>query len=249
MSRTSSSPAFDAFRTALATDSGLRGELERALDLNVNRVNPSDPGGRFISGGAVEWILAAAAYKAGVISIPGGHSAKGFDLRDLLAQARGLWSVKNQTSASKSEYRLTNGLGGAGNGFTEPTVFLSPHLPGVVFVDPAAHPETVANARKKPDAWVISFRHIAQHAQNHPECVAACRLPVNPGTGTHDPGMDYTQELLAPEHFPRLSTLFREAKPASGSLVTELKDLVALKESGAISEDQFTALVASLTKG
>ncbi len=110
----------------------------------------------------------------------------------------------------------------------------------------------MANARKKPDAWVIGFRHIAQHAQDHPpECVAACRLPVNPpGTGTHDPGMDYTQELLAPpEHFPRLSTLFREAKPASGSIVTELKDLVALKESGAISEDQFTALVTSLTKG
>lgn len=244
---TSGSPAFDKFRNALQGDSGLRSELEAALDLNVNRVNPSDRAGRFISGGAVEWILAATAYKAGVVTVPGGHSANGFDLQDLLNQARGLWSVKNQTSANKSPYRLTNGLGGAGLGFVEPTVFLSPHLPGITFVDPATHEHTVEQARAKKDAWEIAFRSIAEHAEAHPECVAVCKMPVNPKSGTHDPGMDYTKELLSPERFPRLSTLFKDATPASSSLTTELQTLIAMKEAGSLTDDQFTAAVAKVT--
>lgn len=246
MTRSSGSPAFDNFRDALHRDAGLRSELERALDLNVNRVNPSDPGGRFISGGAVEWILAATAYKAGVLSVPGGHSARGFDLRDLLAQARGLWSVKNQTAARATEYRLTNGLGGAGGGFLEPTVFLSPNLPGIVFVDPQVHAETSAMAKAKPDAWVIPFRVIAAHAEARPECVASCSMPVNPKTGTHDPGMDYTRGLLAPEHFPRLSSLFRDATPPKASFTDELRTLVAMRDAGTISEEQFDAMITTI---
>ena len=243
----SGSDAFDKFRATLDRDAGLRGELEAALDLNVNRVNPSDPGGRFISGGAVEWILAATAYKAGIVSVPGGHSARGFDLQDLLNAARGLWSVKNQTSPKKSAYRLTNGLGGAGLGFVEPTVFLSPHLPGVVFVDPVAHPETTGKAEQLSDAWVIGFRHIAAHAADHPECVARCKLPANPGTGTHRPDMDYTEGLLSPERFPRLSTLFREAKPPSSSLTQDLQDLIAMKNRGELTDELFEALVRKMT--
>lgn len=246
MTRSSGSAAFDDFRDALHHDPGLRSELERALDLNVNRVNPSDPGGRFISGGAVEWILAATAYKVGVLSVPGGHSARGFDLRDLLAQARGLWSVKNQTAAKAADYRLTNGLGGAGGGFVEPTVFLSPNLPGVVFVSPYLHTDTVAMAKEKPDAWVIPFHAIADHAKAHPECVATCSMPVNPKTGTHDPGMDYTRSLLSPEHFPRLSSLFRDATPPKASLSDELRALVVMRDAGTISGEQFDAMIAKI---
>ncbi|MEG3615570.1 hypothetical protein [Isoptericola haloaureus] len=246
VSLSSGSKSFDQLRDALAGDSGLRAELENALDLNVNLVNPSDPGGRFISGGAVEWILAATAYRVGILSVPGGHQARGFDLRDLLNEARGLWSVKNQSSSSKSEYRLTNGLGGAGAGFIEPTVFLSPHLPGITYVDPTVHQEVAARAVKRSDAWVIRFKAIAEHAQSHPECVALCRIPTNPKTGNHDPGMDYTQELLAPARFPRLSGLFQDANPPTASVMGEIRDLIAMKDAGQITDSQFDILVRKM---
>lgn len=242
----SGSPAFDALRDALVRDSGLRSELEAALDLNVHRVNPSDRALRFGSGGAVEWILAATAFTAGVLSVPGGHNANGFDLRDLKADAKGLWSVKNATAPSKSDFRLTNGIGGAGAGFTEPVVFLSPHLPGLTFVDPMIHRDVAARVKAVADATVLSFRAVADHADAHPECVAPCRMPRNPGTGLDDPWMSYVEDLLSPNRFPRLSTLFAAAKPAASSLAGELQALVAQRDAGNISAEQFDVLVRRL---
>lgn len=242
----SGSDAFDKFRDALVSNKSIHRELERALDLNVHRVNPSDRAGRFISGGAVEWILAATAYKAGVLAIPGGHGANGFDLRDLLEDARGLWSVKNSTTDKKSAYRLSNGLGGGGAGFVDATVFLSPHLPGIVFGDPDVHTRLAAQQQEKGDAVVLPFAAVAGHAEAHPECVAKCDMPVNPGTGTHDAGMDYVENLLTPEHFPDLSGLFVAAKPVAGTLVSELQVLVDKRDAGAITEAQFDELVRKI---
>lgn len=51
MPRSSRSTGLDDFRTVLATGAGLCNRLERALDVNVNWVNPSDPGGRLWSKG------------------------------------------------------------------------------------------------------------------------------------------------------------------------------------------------------
>src|ERR1700756_3616646 len=114
MTTGSGSAAFDAIRSVMETSPALRAELENALDLNVRRVNPTDRANRFGSGAAVEWILAAVAYATGLLPVPGGHNANGFDLRDIREGARGLWSVKNQTKSG--EWRITNGLGGAGGG-------------------------------------------------------------------------------------------------------------------------------------
>lgn len=247
MNATSSgSPAFDSLRDALANDRGLHAEFEAALDLNVQLVNPSDRAGRFISGGAVEWILAATAFKAGVLSIPGGHNANGFDLRDLLNDAKGLWSVKNATQAKKSSFRLTNGIGGAGAGFIDATIFLSPHLPGLTFVDPKIHVEIIQHVLVMSDATVLPFWAVADHAIAHPECVVPVHMPVNPGTGTHDAGMNYVEDMLNPARFPRLSTLFAAAKPAGGSVAQELQSLVAQRDAGNISAEQFDLLLSRL---
>lgn len=240
----SGSEAFDALRGALERDANLRGELEAALDLNVRRVNPTDRANRFGSGAAVEWILAAAAYAAKILTIPGGHNANGFDLRDLREDARGLWSVKNTTK--RSDFRMTNGIGGAGAGFVDPVVFLSPALPGITFVDPHRHSEVTAQVVIKPDATVLPFRVVEEHARRHPECVAPCRMPGNPGTGTNDPWMDYVESLLSADRFPQLSRLFAASKPVAGTLTSELQELVAQRDAGNISADQFDLLIRRL---
>jgi len=243
--QSSGSKAFDALRDVLVANPSLRSELEASLDLNVRRVNPTDRANRFGSGAAVEWILAAVAYSAGILSIPGGHNANGFDLTDLRAQARGLWSVKNQTK--RGEYRLTNGLGGGGAGFVEPTVFLSPALPGLVFVDPEVHPETAGMAIRKSDAVVLPFNAVEVHAKVlHPECVAACKMPTNPGTGIEDPWRNYIEDLLSADRFPQLSRLFVESRPPKGSFAGDLQALVAMKAKGEISPEQFDMLLNKL---
>ncbi len=242
----SGSRAFDRLRDALVSDPALRYEVEASLDLNVRRVNPSDRANRFGSGAAVEWILAAAAFSAGVLTVPGGHNTNGFDLRDLLEEARGgLWSVKNQTK--RGAFRISNGIGGGGRGLVDPTVFLSPALNGITFVDPDRHPETVAATVVQPDAVILPFAALREHAERHPECVANCRMPTNPGTGVDDPWLDYVASLLSPERFPRLSTMFVQSKPASRSFSDEIVRLAALRDDGAITTQQFAELISKLT--
>lgn len=240
----SGSAAFDDLRRALASNAGLRSELEAALDLNVRRVNPTDRANRFGSGAAVEWILAAAAFSAGVLSIPGGHNANGFDLRDLREDARGLWSVKNQTK--RGEWRITNGLGGSGGGFVEPTIFVSPSLPGLTFVDPRLHRDVADQVVVKSDAVTLPARAVEGHAAARPECVVLCSMPSNPGTGREDPWMDYVENLLSVGRFPQLSQLFVASKPVSGTLTSELRALVAMRDSNQITAEQFDLMVRHL---
>lgn len=242
---TSGSTAFDKLRDALASTPALRSEVEAALDLNVRRVNPTDRANRFGSGAAVEWILAAVAYATGALSVPGGHNANGFDLRDLRNDARGLWSVKNQTK--RGEWRITNGLGGSGGGFKDATIFVAPSLPGLTFADPAVHRALAAQVVVKSDAVTLPAKAVEEHAAAHPECVAPCAMPTNPGTGTEDPWMDYVENLLAPDRFPRLSRLFVASKPPTGTLASELQSLIAMRDLGQITPEQFNALINKLT--
>lgn len=237
--QSSGSTNFDALRSALAGQPGLRAELESALLLNVQRVNPTDRANRFGSGAAVEWILAAAAFSSGVVSVPGGHNLNGFDLRDVRDRARGLWSVKNQTR--RGDFRISNGLGGGGRGFVEPTLFLSPSLPGIVFVDPALHPDVALQARETGDAVVLPFGAILRHAEARPDCVARCNMPSNPGNGQFDPWMNYVRDLLSADRFPLLAQLFVAAAPRSSDLTDQIRSLVALRESSALSEEQYQA--------
>lgn len=244
MSPGSGSPAFDAIKAVMATSPALRAELENALDLNVRRVNPTDRANRFGSGAAVEWILASVAYATGLLAVPGGHNANGFDLRDIRDGARGLWSVKNQTKSG--DWRITNGLGGAGGGFKDPTIFVSPALPGLTFVDPRIHVETSAKAVQKADAVILPARALIDHALGHPECVADCRMPTNPRTGAEDPWMNYVEDLLAPDRFPQLSALFVASKPVAGTLTSELQQLIAMRDAGTITPEQFDLMLSRL---
>jgi hypothetical protein len=143
------------------------------------------------------------AYQAGTLSVPGGHNADGFDLQTLRDRVRGLWSVKNTTKASR--FRLTNGMSGAGRGFTEPVILLSRALPGLTFAHPDAHSDIAATVQQKDD-------HICLPARD-------------------DPWMDYVKSLLEPQRFPRLSKLFPDAAPRQRSLANEITELAKLSAS------------------
>ena len=195
----------------------MRSELESALRINVDRVNPSDQGNRFVTGGATEWIIAAAAWSLGILTMPAGHSARGFDLVDLQDRARGLWSVKSTTVDNASAFRISNGLGGGGRGLADPTLFLRPkRLPGIVFVDPTVHTWVAASVQPKADAVQLPFAAVRDHAAAHPECVAPLVVPENSGRGKENPFLQYTQTILTPEQFPRLSDMFVAARPVRG---------------------------------
>lgn len=243
----SGSEPFDRLRDMLARDSALHAEVEAALRLNVDRVNPTDQGNRFVVGGAVEWIIAAAAWAAGALSLPGGHSQRGFDLMALQGAARGLWSVKSQSAAKRSAFRITNGLGGAGRGFAEPTVFVSPNLPGLVLIDPVQHAEVASRAQQKKDAVVLPFGAVLAHAIANPACVAPLSAPANEGRGRENPFLAYSQTILTPDRFPRLSTMFGAAKHSSGTVTDEVMRLLALRDTGTITPSQFDDLLAQVT--
>ena len=238
----SGSASFDALRDGLARDVGVRHELEGALRLNVDRVSPSDRGNRFIVGGAVEWLVAAAAWSLGVLTLPGGHGANGFDLVDLQDAARGMWSVKSQSSSKKAAWRITNGLVGSGRGLTEPTVFVSPQLPGLVFVDPDRH-AAAGETYDARDAVMLPFAAVLSHALANPECVAPLDAPVNEGRGRENPFLAYAETIATPERFPRLSAMFQAAKPRATGVAGDVAALVAMRDSGMITDEEFHGLV------
>jgi hypothetical protein len=240
----SGSKEFDLLRAKVQSDLNLRGELEYALALNVKRVDPSDRANRFGSGAAVEWIVAATAYSAGILTMPAGHNSNGFDLRDMRNLAKQLWSVKNQTK--RGDFRISNGMGGSGKGFVDPVVFLSPALPGITFADPLIHVDLASKSRETGDAVILGFADVLAHATNHPECVARCALPENDHTGKHDPWMDYVKSLLEPARFPNLAQMFRDAAPSNATVSSEIERLAGLRDNGAISNEQFDELIRKL---
>jgi hypothetical protein len=244
---TSGSSQFDLLRRHLETQPTVRREMENAFAFLLARANPSDRAARFVVGGAVEWIVAAAAWSAGVLTNPAGHNANGFDLADLLDDAKGLWSIKFSAAPSPGDFRLTNGIGGAGKGFVEPTIFVHRKLGGLVYIDPVLHPEVVAEAIQKSDAVTLPFKVVARFATEHPECVAVVEVPVNEGQAANDP-FAFVKELLAPAHFPNLAKVFLDADPVSLPVSEELKSIAVLHADGMLSDEERTLAIAKLLR-
>lgn len=245
----SGSAEFDALRRHLLDNRAVRSEVESALQVLIDRVNPSDRGARFVVGTAVEWILAAAAWEAGVLATPGGHSVNGHDLEDIERSAKGMWSVKSSFRNTSSSFRITNGLGGAGRGLTDPTVFLHPRLPGAVLVHPDVHTGVADKVVAKSDGTDLGFRWIAEHATAHPECVIELIMPVNEGRGREDAALLFTKGLLTVSRFPRLSRVFSDNAAQPESLASEISRLAALRDSGDLNDDEYQAAKARLLRG
>lgn len=242
---TSGSAEFDRLRDHLAANPTVRKEMENAFAFLLARANPSDRAARFVVGGAVEWIVAAAAWSANVLTVPGGHNANGFDLTDVLSQAKGLWSIKFGSQKSPGDWRLTNGLGGAGKGFVEPTIFVHKKLGGLLYIDPAQHPDVVAQVVNDGDAAKLAFRITLEFAAAYPECVAAVDVPVNEGQAAYDP-YAFIKDLLAPSTFPNLARVFVDATPVPKSVSDEIRQLTELRDSGVLSEAQLKLAIDKL---
>lgn len=242
---TSGSDAFDKLRDHLAANPTVRKEAENAFAFLLARANPSDRAARFVVGGAVEWIVAAAAWSAKVLTIPGGHNANGFDLTDVLNQAKGLWSIKFGSQKSPKDWRLTNGLGGAGKGFVEPTIFVHKKLGGLLYIDPAQHPSVVAKVVSAGDAAKLAFKVTLEFAAAHPECVAVVDVPINEGQAANDP-YAFIKDLLSPATFPNLAKIFVDATPVPKSVSDEIRQLTELRDSGVLTDAQLTLAIDKL---
>lgn len=245
----SGSEGFDRLRAHLLHDREVRREIEFAFSSLLTAANPSDRGLRFLFGNGAEWIMATAAWSAGVLTAPQGHNADGFDLADLMDNAKGLWSVKASASRSSSQIRLKNFMGaGKDADWTEPTLFVGPYLRGAVLVDPRQHPEVKAAVRHKSDALVLSGTAVKAFAADNPANHAVFDVKENTGGVAADP-FTFIKSVITPEHFPRLSKPFLAAEPKKvlSNEVEQITQLSALRQNGELTDEQFKRLVAKIT--
>lgn len=245
----SGSIEFDHLKRAMATDQALRREVEFAFSSLLSAANPTDRGLRFLFGNGAEWIMAAAAWNAGVLVAPQGHNQNGFDLGDLLDQSRGLWSVKASASAASSQIRLRNFMGsGEAATWNEPTLFVSPYLAGAVLVDPTIHADVHDQVVQKRDAIVISAGVIKRFAEAHPANLIPFDVALNTGQSSYDP-YAFIKSIITPEHFPKLSKPFVASSPVSASTaIDEVSKLAELRTSGVLSQEQFDQAFSKLMR-
>lgn len=247
MATSSGSAEFDALRDHLLGNREVRREVEFAFSALLTAANPTDRGLRFLFGNGAEWIMAAAAWSAGVLAAPAGHNANGFDLADLLASAKGMWSVKASASISTGDVRLKNFMGdGSGAAWTEPTLFVGPYLRGAVFVDPSLHHDVSGRVRRSSDALVLGGGVVKMFASAHSENFVPFDVAVNQGGSANDP-YAFVKSLLKPEHFPVLSRPFRESEPVrDSSMVEEIRRLVELRDQGVLEDALFKRALEKL---
>jgi len=237
----SGSASFDALKEAFEADPQLRSETEALLRLVLETYNPSNPGIRFVTGGIAEWVIAFAAYAAGVVMLPEGHGAVGIDLKAVFGAVQEEWSCKSSTQPKATSFRISNGLGGSGKGFVDPTIFLAPALPGLVFAHPNVHPDVASSQQVKADAVTMPLRAIAEHATAHPECVIEMKIPHNQGRGSTDATFEAVKLLVAGHGFPLLGKLLKDANPVQSSVADELARLRKMLADGSISQEIYEA--------
>jgi hypothetical protein len=244
----SGSPEWDKLRRAVIADSQLRTEIEWLLQLSIETYNPTDRGVRFITGSIGEWLMAFAAYAAGILAIPEGHNANGHDLRGVIDNSRGLWSIKSSYSRG-GNFGVSNGQGGPGPGMTGPTVFWSPEFPGMVLVVPDEHSDVKAQEKKRSDQTQLAKSVVLAHAAAHPECVIPCNIPENQGLATKDPGYEAVKLIVQSGPFKRLRKMIDDADSSpDNSVVNQLLELQKMLSEGKLSQEMYEAAVLRVTK-
>lgn len=245
---TSGSPEFDKLKEHLQTNPTVLGEVQQAFSALVNAANPKDRGARFLYGGGAEWILASAAWSAGILSAPAGHNQNGFDLADLLEKAEGLWSIKASASTSPREIHLRNYDTDAGRqrGWTDPTIFVAAYLGGALYVDPRMHTSVSDKVFVKDGALRLKWKPLTEFRDNNPDNFVEIHIENSDNALPYD-GASFAQSILEPKHFPHLSKPFLAAAPTStATLVDAIANLAALKEAGALTEEQFQQALANV---
>lgn len=243
----SGSIEFDRLKKHIDSNLAVKREVEFAFSALLTKANPSDRAARFVFGGGAEWILAAAAWDAGVLTAPAGHNADGFDLRDLLDKSRSLWSVKASASNSSSQIRLINFLGdGANAAWGEPTLFVGPYYGGAVLIDPNEEPEIRSLVRRSGDALLLAGGVPKRYAQENPQNWIRFEVAVNDGSSISD-DFAFIRSLLDPVHFPSLAKPFLASDPVTTTnRVQEIEKLAKLRDMGVLNDEQFEKAVNSI---
>ncbi|MCP4512268.1 MAG: hypothetical protein GY826_38365 [Fuerstiella sp.] len=119
----------------------------------------------------------------------------------------------------------------------------------MVFVHPDIHTDVKDAEIPKKDQMQLDKAVLLRHASTHPECLISCAIPENPGTATKDPGFEAVKLLVDNESFPVLRKMLQDSSARNDiNLVGQLQELVRMKESGQLSQDQYDAAVNALTR-
>ena len=211
----------------------------------LERLNPSERGTRFLTGGAYEWIMAVACWASGIQVIPGGHSENGFDLLEYMESLTGLWSIKSFTGSTLSgQLRIINKMSHSEARFEHATVFISPGLPGLTLLDPAFAPIYASTVTQNDEAVLISGTLIRKYAEDNPEFVIPFSAPVNQGTGRESPQLDIVSSILTSGTYPNLGPVMSKMR----QIASTVSFLRSQFESGQIDKITFKNLLNNLEK-
>ena len=223
----------------------LRLEVEFAMAALLERLNPSDRGTRFLTGGGYEWIMAVACWASGIQVIPGGHSENGFDLLEYMESLKGLWSLKSFTTENLSgSLRIVNKMSSNDVEFKHPTVFISPGLPGLTLLDPVLAPKYAQMVTQNDEAVLISGNLIKKYAEDNPDFVIPFTAPVNKGNGRESPQLDIVASILTAGTYPNLGPVMSRMRQIA-STVTFLRKQ---HEAGEIDDSTFKNLLSNLER-
>ena len=236
---------FAKLKEAFDSKYELRVETELAMAALLERLNPSDRGTRFLTGGGYEWIMAVACWASGIQVIPGGHSQNGFDLLEYMESLKGLWSIKSFTGESLSgSLRIINKMSPNDVEFQHPTVFISPGLPGLTLLDPTYAPKFAKLVTQNDEAVSISASLVRKYAEDNPDFVVPFSAPINQGNGRESPQLDIVASILTSGTYPNLGPVMNRMR----QIATTVSFLRKQYESGEINEPTFKNLLSNLEK-
>lgn len=219
----------------------VRTEIESAIRELIYEYSTSNRENRFVVGGAVEYILAAAMRSTGIPVTALGHASDGADLAAYAKALRSSFSVKSTFSKSSGSILLVNFRGGSGDWrqWTEPTIFIAPKL-GIVLGHPG-HEILVAAVRRTRDALELPLKALRQHASARPDLRIEIEIPMNPKTGTRVASRDVAAAILSRSHYPRLGAAVEQSDQ-----VGRLAQLAAMFEKGQLTDEEFELLKKSV---
>lgn len=234
---------FMKLKTSFESNYELRLEVELAMAALLERLNPSDRGTRFLTGGGYEWIMAVACWASGIQVIPAGHSENGFDLLEYMESLKGLWSIKSFTSETLSgSLRIINKMSPNEVEFQHSTLFISPGLPGLTLLDPALAPKYASMVTQNDEAVSISGNLVRKFAEDNPDFVIPFLAPVNQGNGKESPQLDIVASILTSGTYPHLGPVMNKMRQIANT-VSFLRNQY---QQGEIDENTFKNLLSNL---
>lgn len=163
---------YQTFRSGLDNNAALLDEMLSAIALLISEYDPTIRENRFIVGGTVERIVAAAMRGVGIPARSRGLEADEEDIMVGDAQI----SVKSSFTKQRSAIRLINTLGDSPTLWKAPTIFILGDR-GIGYADPGLLPGV---AEKKRDAVVLSRGPLDAMHDANPQWLMKCAVPVKP---------------------------------------------------------------------